>query len=94
MPQYHVAFYLPKGEETMVVADVLDFPGAVSQGYDLDDARSMIAEALALCAEALIGQGRPLPAPDPNAAAPEADLVELISLSGGQAERPVPRTVD
>jgi predicted RNase H-like HicB family nuclease len=29
-----------------VVAEALDFPGAVTQGSDLPDARSMIASAL------------------------------------------------
>ena len=35
MLRYHTAYYLPKGEQRMVVAEVLDFPGAVSQGFDL-----------------------------------------------------------
>jgi predicted RNase H-like HicB family nuclease len=30
----------------MVVAEVLDFPGVFSQGFDLPDARRMIASAL------------------------------------------------
>jgi hypothetical protein len=30
----------------MVVAEVLDFPGVFSQGFDLPDARSMVASAL------------------------------------------------
>ena len=30
----------------MVVAEVLDFPGVVSQGFDLADARLMIGSAL------------------------------------------------
>ena len=37
MLQYHVAFHLPRGEDRMVVAEVLDFPGVVSQGFDLAD---------------------------------------------------------
>ena len=46
MLRYHVAFYLPKSDSEMVVAEALDFPGAVSQGFDLPDARLMIASAL------------------------------------------------
>ncbi len=32
----------------MVVAEALDFPGAVTQGFDLPDARLMIGSALEL----------------------------------------------
>ena len=65
----------------MVVAEVLDFPGVCSQGFDLADARVMIASALEEMAQMLIEQGKPLPVPDPAAAAPDADLVELLPLS-------------
>jgi predicted RNase H-like HicB family nuclease len=65
----------------MVVAEVLDFPGAVSQGFDLTDARSMIASALEDMAQVHLEEGKPLPVPNPNATAPEADLVELMTLS-------------
>ena len=44
--RYHVAFYLPHAPGEMVVAEALDFPGAVTQGFDLPDARLMIASAL------------------------------------------------
>ena len=81
MLQYHVAFYLPKGEDRMVVAEVLDFPGVVSQGFDLDDARAMIASALEDMAESYLGEGHPLPTPSPTVIDPEADYVELIPLS-------------
>ena len=46
MLRYYVAFYLPHAPGEMVVAEVLDFPGAVTQGFDLPDARLMIASAL------------------------------------------------
>ncbi len=81
MLQYHVAFYLPRGEERMVVAEVLDFPGVVSQGFDLADAHAMIASALEEMAESCLEEGRPLPTPSATAADPEADSVELIPLS-------------
>lgn len=81
MLQYHVAFYLPRGPERMVVAEVLDFPGVLSQGFDLPDARAMIASALEDMAESYLEEGRPLPAPSPAATDPKADLVELLPLS-------------
>jgi predicted RNase H-like HicB family nuclease len=76
--RYHVAYYLPKGDDRMVVAEVLDFPGAASQGFDLADARLMIASALEDMAQAHLEEGKPLPVPNPNATAPAADLVELM----------------
>ena len=81
MLQYHVAFHLPRGEDRMVVAEVLDFPGVLSQGFDLADARAMIASALEEMAEAYLEEGRPLPAPSTSATDVEADYVELIPLS-------------
>jgi len=73
--RYHVAFYLPRAGEKMVVAEALDFPGALSQGFDLADARLMISSALAELA-----QMKPLPQPDPDVSAPDADLIELVPL--------------
>jgi predicted RNase H-like HicB family nuclease len=81
MIQYHVAFYLPRDGEKMVVAEALDFPGAVTQGFDLADARLMIASAMEDLSMLLLEEGKPLPKPEPNAAAPDADLIELIPLS-------------
>ena len=81
MLHYHVAYYLPRGEDRMVVAEVLDFPGVLSQGFDLADARVMIASALEDVAQLHLEEGKPLPMPNPEAAAPEADLVELAPLS-------------
>jgi len=46
MLRYHVAYLLPRGDDRMFVAEVLDFPGVVSQGFDLADARLIIASAL------------------------------------------------
>jgi len=65
----------------MVVAEVLDFPGVVSQGFDLADARLMIASALEDMAQMHLEEGKPLPVPNPDAAAPDADLVELMPLT-------------
>ena len=79
--RYHVAFYLPREGSKMVVAEVLDFPGAVSQGFDLADARLMISSALEDLAQLLLEEGKPLPIPNSDASAPEADLIELLPLS-------------
>jgi len=40
-----------------------DFPGLVTAGVDLDDARSMAEEALALHVEGLVGDGEAVPEP-------------------------------
>ena len=81
MLRYHVAFYLPSAGKEMVVAEALDFPGAVTQGFDLADARVMIASAMEDLAQCLLEEGRPLPTPNPDASADEADLIEIIPLS-------------
>ena len=80
MLRYHIAFYLPRTVGDMVVAEALDFPGAVTQGFDLPDARLMIASAMEDLAQCLLEEGKPLPTPNPDLAA-EADLVELVPLS-------------
>ena len=91
MLRYPVAFYMPRGEERMVVAEVLDFPGVVSQGFDLADARAMIASALEEMAESYLEEGRPVPTPSATASDPEADYVELIPLSvAAGGTRPAP----
>ena len=81
MLRYHVAFYLPRAAGEMVVAEALDFPGAVSQGFDLPDARLMIASAMEDLAQILLEGGKPLPVPNPDAAAVDADLIGLVPLS-------------
>ena len=81
MLSYHVAYYLPRGQDRMVVAEVLDFPGVASEGFDLADARVMIASALEEMAQLYLEEGKPLPTPDPNTTAADADLIELLPLS-------------
>jgi predicted RNase H-like HicB family nuclease len=63
-----------------VHAEVLDFPGAISFGADLEEARRMLAGALVDMAETNLLLGEPLPKPDPTATDPEADLEEPIHL--------------
>ena len=80
MLEYRAAFYMPKKPGEMVVVDVLDFPGVLSQGFDLADARRMIASALEEMAETFLEEGKPLPSPNPALEDPEADLAELVPL--------------
>ena len=65
----------------MVVAEALDFPGAVTQGFDLPDARLMIASALEDLAQLLLEEGKPLPVPANYESGADADLIELMPLS-------------
>ncbi len=83
MLRYHVAYYLPRGDDRMVVAEVLDFPGVLSQGFDLADARLMKFPdgALEDIAQMHLEEGKALPVPDPDATAADADLIELVPLS-------------
>ena len=68
--------YLDEG----VHAEVLDFPGVISCGQDLEQARRMLASALVDMAEVSLERGEALPLADPAATDPEADLEEPISL--------------
>ena len=83
MLEYHVAFYLPSPPDKMVVAEVLDFPGVASQGFDLQDARSMVASALEDIAQLHLEQGRALPVPKASVEDPDADLIEKMPLAIG-----------
>jgi predicted RNase H-like HicB family nuclease len=81
MLQYHVAYRLPRGQNRMVVAEVLDFPRVVSQGFELADARLMIASALEDRVQLRLEEGQPFPVPDPDATAADADVIELLPRS-------------
>jgi len=81
MLRYQVAFHFPHAQGEMVVAEALDLPGAVSQGFDLPDARLMIASAMEDLAELPLEEGKPLPAPNPVTAVTDADLIEFVPLS-------------
>ena len=63
----------------MVVAEALDFPGAISQGFDLPDARLMIASAMEDLVKCLLEEGKPLPVPNPGASC-SAGRIEIILL--------------
>ena len=81
-------------DEDGVHAEVLDFPGAISCGKDLDEARRMVASALEDMAETYVLMGRPLPLPDPSISDPEADLVEPVHLLLTGASRVVTLPAD
>lgn len=63
-----------------VHGEVLDFPGAISFGRDLDEARRMLRSALVDMAETNLAAGEPLPKPNPAASDPESDIEEPIHL--------------
>ena len=63
-----------------VHAEVLDFPGTITCGASLEEARRLLASALADMAETNLLQGEALPQPDPSRTDPEADLEEPIHL--------------
>ncbi|MEW6348609.1 MAG: type II toxin-antitoxin system HicB family antitoxin [Thermodesulfobacteriota bacterium] len=63
-----------------VHAEVLDFPGTITCGGTLEEARRLLESALADMAETALLHGEPLPQPDPSSTDPEADLEEPIHL--------------
>jgi predicted RNase H-like HicB family nuclease len=63
-----------------VHAEVLDFPGAITCGADLEEARRLLASALVDMAETNLLVGEPLPTPDPMCTDPDADIEEPIHL--------------
>lgn len=63
-----------------VHAEVLDFPGVISSGRDVEEARRLLRSALADMAELSLQRGEALPLPHPTATDPESDLEEPIYL--------------
>ena len=63
-----------------VHAEVLDFPGAITCGADLPEARRLLAAALVDMAETSLLAGEPLPTPDLGRTDPESDIEEPIHL--------------
>ena len=70
-----------------VHAEVLDFPGAITCGDTLEEARRQLASALVDMAETNLQLGEPLPIPNPQAHDPEADIEEPIYLLLNAASR-------
>ena len=75
--------FLPDG----VHAEVLDFPGVISCGRDIDEARRLLRGALVDMAETSMQEGEALPQPNPAATDSEAGLEEPIHLLLNAATR-------
>lgn len=69
-----------KWEDNVCLGEVLDFPGTVSFGNSLDEARANLAGALRDMAETNLLRGDALPIPDSARTDPQADLEEPIYL--------------
>lgn len=78
MLEYHAAYY--KVEDGWYMAEVLDFPGVLSQGRTLKSAQRMIRDALRLMAECLVEEGQALPQPNARAGDKKAEHQETIPL--------------
>lgn len=77
MLTYKAAYqFLDKG----VHAHVLDFPGAITCGPDLNETRRLLASALLDLANYSIERGGSLPVPDASLTDPDADLEEPLHL--------------
>ena len=63
-----------------VHGEVLDFPGTITSGRDLDEARRLLSSALVDMAETNLLLGEPLPSPNPEPSDNESDLEEPIYL--------------
>ena len=68
--------YLDEG----IHAEVLDFPGVITWGTNLEEARRLLASALTDMAETNLLLGESLPLPDTTVTALDADLEGRISL--------------
>jgi predicted RNase H-like HicB family nuclease len=78
MLEYHAAYY--EIEDGWLMAKVLDFPGAVSQGRTLRAARRMIRDSLEGLVEFILARGQTLPRPNPRAKDKKAVYQEKLSL--------------
>ena len=66
--------------ENGVHGETLDFPGAITFGADLAEARALLASALVDLAEVHLERREPLSQPDPSLTDPESDIEEPIDL--------------
>ena len=78
MLEYHAAYY--PIEDGWFLVRVLDFPGVLSQGRNIEHARKMIKDALCLMAEHKLEKDERLPRPNPRARDKKAARVEGIKL--------------
>lgn len=65
-------------ESGVCLGEVLDFPGTVSFGHTLEEARKSLAGALEDMAETNLIQGEALPIPDPTKTDTQAEIEEPI----------------
>lgn len=77
MLTYKAAYQFVEGG---VHAHVLDFPGAITCGSDLAEARRLLASALLDMAEFALERGESLPRPDPSLSDPDSDVEEPLHL--------------
>ncbi len=74
------AMYKFLDQDEGVHAEVLDFPGVITCGRDLDEARRLLASALVDMAETNLALGESLPRPNPTCTNEDADLEEPLHL--------------
>jgi predicted RNase H-like HicB family nuclease len=79
MIEYKAAYYHER-DCGWYTASILDFPGVLSQGKTLGQARRLLADALREMAEWLLEDGQPLPRPVPTANDAAATLIEPLQL--------------
>lgn len=79
MLEYHAAYY--PIEDGWYMVRVLDFPGTITQGKNLANARWMIRDALKLMAECTLERGECLPRPNPRARDKKAERIEPLRLA-------------
>jgi predicted RNase H-like HicB family nuclease len=77
--EYHAAYYRDE-ESGWYVAEVLDFPGVVSQGRTLNSARRMIRDALRGMADWYMEDGLAFPKPNARARDKKAVFAEAVRL--------------
>jgi predicted RNase H-like HicB family nuclease len=79
MLEYHAAYY--EIEDGWYMAQVLDFPGVITQGKTLNSARRMLRDALREMAAWYMEEGQALPLPRRKATDRKAALQEPIRLT-------------
>lgn len=77
--EFHAAYY--EIDDGWYMAKVLDFPGVVTQGKNLDHARRMLRDALREMAMWNLETGEALPVPNPKAKDKRASFHEPVHLS-------------
>jgi predicted RNase H-like HicB family nuclease len=66
--------------DSIVIGEVLDFPGTIAYGNTIEEARVNLASALRDMAETNWLHGEPLPIPDQSKTSADADIEEPIYL--------------